>query len=87
VEVTCATWTGRRVCELLGGQDVFRANDTYGISACAVFEPQSRTVLAFTQHREEDPPEFDPRRAGLDHLSFVRGGRPGGAGGVGGATR
>ena len=59
-------------CELLGAQDVFRAtNDTYGITACAVFEPVSKTVLAFTQHGEEDPSEFDSRRAGLDHLSFA----------------
>ena len=59
-------------CALLGAQDVFRAtNDTYGITACAVFEPRSKTVLAFTQHRAEDLSEFDPRRAGLDHLSFA----------------
>src|SRR5262249_26052881 len=59
-------------CALLGAQDVFRAtNDTYGITACAIFEPRSKTVLAFTQHREEDPSEFDPRRAGLDHPSLA----------------
>jgi glyoxylase I family protein len=59
-------------CALLDARDVFRAtSDAHGIAACAIFEPRSRTVLAFTQHREEDPSEFDPRRAGLDHLSFA----------------
>jgi glyoxylase I family protein len=62
----------RWYCELLGARDVFRAtSDTYGITACAVLEPRSQLVLAFTQHREESPSPFDPRRAGLDHLSFA----------------
>jgi glyoxylase I family protein len=62
----------RWYCELLGAQDVFRAtSDTYGITACAILEPHSKLVLAFTQHREEDPSEFDPRRVGLDHVSFA----------------
>jgi glyoxylase I family protein len=59
-------------CKLLGARDVFRAtNDIYGITACAILEPQSKLVLAFTQHREEDSSEFDPRRVGLDHVSFA----------------
>jgi catechol 2,3-dioxygenase-like lactoylglutathione lyase family enzyme len=62
----------RWYCELLGAQDVVRAtNDAYRITACAIFEPRSKLVLAFTQHREEEPSEFDPRRVGLDHLSLA----------------
>ena len=62
----------RWYCELLGARDVFRAtSDIHGITACAIFEPRSRIVLAFTQHREGSPLPFDARRAGLDHLSFA----------------
>jgi len=61
----------RWYCELLGARDVFRAtNDAYSVTACAILEPRSKLVLAFTQHREESSSEFDPRQAGLDHLSF-----------------
>jgi hypothetical protein len=50
----------RWYCELLGAQDVFRAtNDAYRVTACAILEPRSKLVLAFTQHREEEPSEFD----------------------------
>jgi Glyoxalase/Bleomycin resistance protein/Dioxygenase superfamily len=49
----------RWYCELLGAQDAFRAtNDAYRITACAIFEPRSKLVLAFIQHREEEPSEF-----------------------------
>jgi glyoxylase I family protein len=62
----------RWYCQLLGAQDVFRAaSDVYGITACAILEPHSKLVLAFTQHRDEDPSAFDPRRVGLDHVSFA----------------
>jgi len=62
----------RWYCELLGARDVFRAtSDAHGITACAILEPRTKLVLAFTQHREESPSPFDPRRAGLDHLSFA----------------
>jgi glyoxylase I family protein len=62
----------RWYCELLGARDVSRAtSDVDGITACAILEPRSKLVLAFTQHREASPSPFDPRRAGLDHLSFA----------------
>jgi glyoxylase I family protein len=62
----------RWYCQLLGAQDVFRAaSDVYGITACAILEPHSKLVLAFTHHRDEDPSAFDPRRVGLDHVSFA----------------
>ena len=58
-------------CRLLGARDVFRNDDRRrGFKACAILEPASRTVLAFTQHDAQSREEFDPRRAGLDHLSF-----------------
>lgn len=56
---------------LLGARDVFRAtNDAVGITACAIFEPNSKLVLAFTQHFQPEAGSFSPRRVGLDHLSF-----------------
>lgn len=58
-------------CRLLEAQDVFRAANTeVGIRACAIFEPHSRTVLAFTQHDRVEERQFSPRRVGLDHLAF-----------------
>lgn len=58
-------------CRLLGARDVFRNDDRRrGFRACAILEPESRTVLAFTQHDDEDAEPFSPKRAGLDHLSF-----------------
>ena len=57
--------------DLLGARDVFRArNDEGGFSACAIFEPRSKLVLAFTQHDAREDDRFTPRRPGLDHLSF-----------------
>ena len=39
----------RWYCELLGARDVFRAtSDAHGITACAILEPRSKLVLAFT---------------------------------------
>jgi len=59
-------------CRLLGARDVFRnRNDERGFSACAILEPASRTVLAFTQHDVVEGGDFTPRRVGLDHLSFA----------------
>jgi len=56
---------------LLGARDVWRgANDAFGIRACAIFEPKSRMVFAFTEHAEQEPEGFSPRRPGLDHVSF-----------------
>lgn len=58
-------------CRLLGARDVFRAwSDQYGIDACAIYEPNSKLVLAFTSHRECLDDRFSPRRVGLDHVSF-----------------
>jgi catechol 2,3-dioxygenase-like lactoylglutathione lyase family enzyme len=55
----------RWYCELLGAQDVFPAtNDAYRITACAIFEPRSKLVLAFTQHREEEPLRVRPAPRG-----------------------
>jgi len=59
-------------CRLLGARDVFRnRNDERGFSACAIVEPASRTVLAFTQHDVVEGGAFTPRRLGLDHVSFA----------------
>ena len=56
---------------LLNARDVWRgSSDEYGITACAIFEPNSRMVLAFTRHNEQEPEPFSPRRPGLDHVSF-----------------
>lgn len=56
---------------LLGARDIWRgSSDQYGISACAIYEPNSRMVFAFTRHNEQDPEPFSPRRPGLDHVSF-----------------
>ena len=57
--------------KLLDARDVWRgSNEAYGITACAIFEPNSKMVFAFTQHREQEPDVFSPRRPGLDHVSF-----------------
>jgi glyoxylase I family protein len=56
---------------LLNARDVWRGDsDEYGITACAIYEPNSRMVFAFTQHNEQEPEPFSPRRPGLDHVSF-----------------
>ncbi len=62
----------RWYCRLLDARDVFRASDEKeGIRACAIFEPRSRLVLAFTEHAAALPGPFTPRRVGLDHLAFA----------------
>jgi len=59
-------------CRLLGARDVFRnRNVDRAFSACAILEPASRTVLAFTQHDVREGSQFTPHRVGLDHLSFA----------------
>ncbi len=56
---------------LLGARDVWRgSNDEYGITACAIYEPKSKMVFAFTQHMEQEREGFSARRPGLDHVSF-----------------
>lgn len=58
-------------CALLGARDVWRgSNDEYGIDACAIFEPKSKLVFAFTCHRNQIDDAFAPQRPGLDHVSF-----------------
>ncbi len=57
--------------KLLNARDVWRgSSDQYGITACAIFEPKSRMVFAFTKHAKPEPESFSPRRPGLDHVSF-----------------
>jgi glyoxylase I family protein len=59
-------------CRLLGARDVYRnRNDERGFSACAILEPSSRTVLAFTQHDVVEEDAFTPNRPGLDHVAFA----------------
>ena len=58
-------------CRLLGARDAWRGrNDAGGYKACAIVEPVTSTVLAFTQHDRESSDPFSPLRPGLDHLSF-----------------
>ena len=58
-------------CRLLGAKDVWRgANEKGGYKACAILEPVTRTVLAFTEHDTVKPVRFSPLIPGLDHLSF-----------------
>jgi glyoxylase I family protein len=57
--------------KLLGARDVWRgSNDEYGIDACAIYEPKSKMVFAFTCHRKQIDDAFAPQRPGLDHVSF-----------------
>ena len=59
-------------CRLLGARDAWRgANAAGGYAACAIVEPNTRMVLAFTSHDREERTPFSPRRPGLDHLSFA----------------
>ena len=56
---------------LLGAKDVWRgANEKGGYKACAILEPITHTVLAFTEHVAEKHVPFSPLVPGLDHLSF-----------------
>jgi catechol 2,3-dioxygenase-like lactoylglutathione lyase family enzyme len=59
-------------CRLLGAREVFREpNEQESLVACAIFEPNSKLVLAFTQHAAPTPGAFDVRRVGVDHVSFA----------------
>ena len=59
-------------CALLGAREVFReSNEKNDLSAVAIYEPRSRTVLAFTCHNRKEPEAFTPHRVGLDHASFA----------------
>ena len=59
-------------CRVLGAKDVWRGrNDARGFRDCAIREPETGTVLAFTQHDHLEGGPFTPRRTGLDHLSFA----------------
>lgn len=56
---------------LLDATETFRAaNDAQDIMACALKEPASGMVIAFTQHGRMEGGSFTPRRVGLDHLAF-----------------
>jgi glyoxylase I family protein len=58
-------------CRLLGAKDVWRgANEKGGYKACAILEPVTRTVLAFTEHAAVRRTPFSHLVPGLDHLSF-----------------
>jgi glyoxylase I family protein len=66
LDVSAAWYTA-----LLGARETFRAaNDAYDIVACALREPVSGMVIAFTQHGRMHGGTFTPRRVGLDHLAF-----------------
>jgi glyoxylase I family protein len=52
--------------------EVFRAaQEAFGIVATAIRDPKSGTVLAFTEHSEQEGGRFTPRRVGLDHVCFM----------------
>ncbi|HEY3217756.1 MAG TPA: VOC family protein [Candidatus Limnocylindria bacterium] len=58
-------------CRLLGAHDAWRGtNEERGFRACAIVEPETRTVLAFTEHESAKRVAFSPLVPGLDHLSF-----------------
>src|SRR4029079_9916282 len=59
-------------CRVLGAKDVWRGrNDEGGYRACAIREPVTGTVLAFTQTYRIEGGPFTPLRTGLDPLSFA----------------
>ena len=59
-------------CRVLGAKDVWRGrNDEGGYRACAIREPETGTVIAFTQHDHIERGLFTALRTGLDHLSFA----------------
>lgn len=45
-------------------------DDAIGIRARALFEPRSGVIFAITEHQSNAGERFDPRRTGLDHVSF-----------------
>jgi len=50
-------------------------NDDRGLRDRALYDPESRIVLALTEHRANPGDAFDARRSGLDHLAFAVAGR------------
>ena len=63
--------SSRWYCRLLGAREVFRQpNEAEALVACAILEPRSGTVLAFTKHHHPTAGAFDVRRVGLDHVAF-----------------
>jgi catechol 2,3-dioxygenase-like lactoylglutathione lyase family enzyme len=72
LSVTDLDASSRWYCALLGATEVFRArNEPEHLEACAIYEPQSHTVLAFTRHDAPLADAFSPRRRGLDHFAFA----------------
>jgi catechol 2,3-dioxygenase-like lactoylglutathione lyase family enzyme len=64
--------SSRWYCELLGAREVFRAGDeAEDLVACAIVEPASGIVLAFTKHNRGDHGRATAKRLGLDHVSFA----------------
>lgn len=58
--------------KLLDARETFRAaNESHDLIACALREPMSGMVIAFTQHGRMQAGSFTPRRVGLDHLAFA----------------
>lgn len=52
-------------------QTVFsEETNEFGVRDRAMYEPKSKVVFAFTEHPTNAGEHFDPRRTGLDHLSF-----------------
>jgi glyoxylase I family protein len=47
------------------------ADDAQGIDARALLEPNTRVILALTQHTSGSAERFTPTRPGLDHLSLA----------------
>ena len=45
-------------------------DDAIGIRARALLEPKSGVIFAITEHKTNAGERFDPRRTGLDHVSF-----------------
>ncbi len=57
---------------VFGLRDVWRGTNTEeGITACALLHPETRVIVALTQHFTMATEAFTPRRTGLDHLSFA----------------
>ena len=72
LSVTDADASTAWYCRVLGAKEVWRGrNDQGGYRACAIREPETWTVLAFTQHDRIEGGPFTPLRTGLDHLSFA----------------
>src|SRR5688500_20030993 len=58
--------------QLLGARDVWRgSNAKYGITACAIYEPKSKMVFAFTQHAEQETSGLDRKSTRLNSSHLV----------------